>query len=316
MNSVTFLVQLPPPINGLSVCSAAVLEQVGTHGQATDSIDLSPKFRWWPLKVASRMLRWTAALARVCVARRSSNMIYMPVDSRLGIIINISFLLLARALRYKVVLHYHNYTYLNRRSRLMDVLQKLAWPEVVHVVLCAGMGKALQSMYWKQPKRPANLIILSNAFLIQPRPARQRRGVLKIGILANLSLEKGVGEFIELFETLRERDLDVEGKLAGPLIDERTQSVVNAAISRSDGRLQWLGPINGSLKWEFYEGLDVFVFPTKYEHEAQPIVLFEALACGCALITTPRGCIREDHGNVAREALRSTEFRSGCRRLA
>lgn len=54
-------------------------------------------------------------------------------------------------------------------------------------------------------------------------------------------------------------------------------------------------------KARFFNDIDVFVFLTTYLNEAQPTVLFEAMAHGIPVISYDRGCIRSqvaDGGNV------------------
>jgi glycosyltransferase involved in cell wall biosynthesis len=62
---------------------------------------------------------------------------------------------------------------------------------------------------------------------------------------------------------------------------------------------QYLGPLYGDAKQRFYEQLDIFLFPTRYANEAEPLVVFEALRSGVHVIACDRGSIPEMLANGA-----------------
>lgn len=51
----------------------------------------------------------------------------------------------------------------------------------------------------------------------------------------------------------------------------------------------WIRGASGSEKWKLYNNAHIFILPTYYPTEAQPLVLIEAMAFGCAIITTRQG---------------------------
>jgi glycosyltransferase involved in cell wall biosynthesis len=51
--------------------------------------------------------------------------------------------------------------------------------------------------------------------------------------------------------------------------------------------------VTGDAKLGFFEEITHFVFPSRYVHEAAPLVLYEALAAGAVCISTRRGSIPE-----------------------
>lgn len=54
-----------------------------------------------------------------------------------------------------------------------------------------------------------------------------------------------------------------------------------------------VGKVQSEDKNRFYQQIDLFLFPTRYAVEAQPNVVFEALASGCPVAAFDRGCIAE-----------------------
>lgn len=53
-----------------------------------------------------------------------------------------------------------------------------------------------------------------------------------------------------------------------------------------NGSVVFHGPLYGAEKQEFFQKSDVFLFPTRYQTEAQPLVLLEALNCNLQIITS------------------------------
>jgi len=56
-------------------------------------------------------------------------------------------------------------------------------------------------------------------------------------------------------------------------------------------RVRWIKGAVGVDKAALFREADIFVLPTRYAVEAQPLVLLEAMASGCAIITTRAGQI-------------------------
>ncbi|PAP77162.1 glycosyltransferase family 4 protein [Rubrivirga marina] len=133
--------------------------------------------------------------------------------------------------------------------------------------------------------------------------------------LLHLSLlveSKGYPEFLEALEQLSHRDLGrrVEAVLCGPpaftsyctrfttveaksaWIDERVRRI-NASGSVS---VEWIPGAQGAEKKALFDAAHVFVFPSRFPVEAQPLVLLEAMAAGCAILTSTVGEIPSTMG--------------------
>jgi glycosyltransferase involved in cell wall biosynthesis len=59
------------------------------------------------------------------------------------------------------------------------------------------------------------------------------------------------------------------------------------------GNIDYLGPVYGNNKDQFFRSIDVLVVPTIYKTEAAPLVCYEALAYGVPVIAFDRGAIAE-----------------------
>jgi glycosyltransferase involved in cell wall biosynthesis len=115
---------------------------------------------------------------------------------------------------------------------------------------------------------------------------------VRIGLLSNLSAEKGLHEALELAQQSTAANVPLELHLAGPIDDLDRDAVEDVCSRLPDGPQLW-GPVFGEDKDRFFRSIDLFVFPTRYENEAQPLVLLEAMAYGRPVIAFSRGCIEE-----------------------
>jgi glycosyltransferase involved in cell wall biosynthesis len=114
---------------------------------------------------------------------------------------------------------------------------------------------------------------------------------LRIGHLSNLSREKGIGTVLQCMHELRKRGIDVELWLAGPAEDADTSALIACAQAEFGESVSYLGRLDPREVARFYEDIDIFLFPTFYEHEAEPLVLIDAVSAGVPVIATDRGCI-------------------------
>ena len=158
---------------------------------------------------------------------------------------------------------------------------------------------------------PSNAFVLSNISLIgandielddpffgeNSRPLRPMR----IGMLSNLTREKGVDDFLSLvdvFNNSSQLSQLVNFDLAGPCGDDLKSEIQSYAIKNIS--LTYMGPIYKEQKKHFFENIDDFVFPTKYKNAAEPLVLYEALSYGALVYSYERGCIGSEMSSLIR----------------
>ena len=116
-----------------------------------------------------------------------------------------------------------------------------------------------------------------------------------LGHLSNLCAEKGTHLVLDLFERMLEKGSGVSVVLAGPILEDDLWARIERLKKEHGDLITWLGLVTGSEKTKFFEAIDLFVFPTLYKHEAQPLVLLEALGYGVPIVSMRRGCIAFDY---------------------
>ncbi len=116
-------------------------------------------------------------------------------------------------------------------------------------------------------------------------PEHKKEEIFRIGTLSFLGPRKRIDLLIKSF-----LEADVDGELtiagSGRMIKELKR------VADGDNRVKFLGFVPEEEVKDFYNSLDVFVFPTKFEGYGLPIV--EAMACKVPVVTLSDAIIPSD----------------------
>ena len=112
----------------------------------------------------------------------------------------------------------------------------------------------------------------------------------KILYLSNLMKEKGILEVLKVSEKFNEDD--IEFNLAGA-IEPEIKEIVEDYLGKYPNKIVYHGVVNGQKKKELLLNNDIFILPTYYSNEGQPISILEAYVTGCSVVTTYQGGIED-----------------------
>lgn len=282
----------PPPLHGMSAVNLALNRHLAANGWIIEKLDTAPT----TLKrdLFSRLSRLRKLFSVWFYILRTTNnqaVLYIALSGEWGQIFDLISLFLARIKKYPCVLHHHSYAYLRKRSALTALLIQVAGKKAIHVVLSAEMGRTIQNQYGLTN----TIIVVSNLAFSQPDcHFRMRTRMEKIGYLSNITKSKGGEIIIQLAYEIKKKGVSIDIVLAGPCPEDDLAQKLRTAMSASV--LDWRGGVYGDQKNSFFEEIDVFIFPTQYENEAEPLVIWEALAAGIPVISYQRGSIGEQVG--------------------
>ncbi|WFU45214.1 glycosyltransferase family 4 protein [Bradyrhizobium sp. CB82] len=283
----------PPPLHGLSKISHSIasdlakLADVHRFDLSSRSLARSPVYhlrRLWAVLIAAGGILRNGLRPNPCL--------YIPADGGLGLVYTLFLTALARASGQAIFIHHHSFSAIDRRQLLMSVLVSVAGRRATHIFLCQLMQRRFRDNYsgeWRG-------VISSNVVHVPATSEMPSRatGRITVGLLSNLTQEKGLHLFLDLLRACQRRGVPVRGLLAGPIENSADAVMVEAARSEIGEHLSYLGPLYGAEKNRFLSELDIFVFPTRYRNEAQPNAVFEAMSAGAAVVVFARGCLGED----------------------
>jgi len=121
--------------------------------------------------------------------------------------------------------------------------------------------------------------------------AKKLEGRLVFTFLSNMIPEKGCFEILEALLLLGDIGTNhIDFYFAGSFADDATKVKFEHLSNKLDF-ISFEGFVSGDRKRRLLEKTHVFVLPTYYPFEGQPVSILEAYAAGCAVITTPHSGI-------------------------
>jgi glycosyltransferase involved in cell wall biosynthesis len=293
ISPVGMLVVLPGPITGMTA-STKFLHDYLKLRLDVELFDLSRGYskgsKTWKFR---KFFNGFLALFWILfgAGRRCKTMIIAP-NAGAGLLITVVHVFCAKRMRMRVVLHHHVCSYFSRKSWLMVFVQKLLSPGDLNLMLGREMTEARNKFY---PTKAVDYD-LPYGYMVIGSDSGSFRGQtdlkpMVIGHLSNLTIEKGLVEVVDTVKNLVSSGIDVELVLAGPTCGDREAEIIDSAKTELGNHLNYLGPVYGREKMDFFERIDLFLFPSKYANEAQPIVIIEALGYGVPVLATDIGCI-------------------------
>lgn len=112
--------------------------------------------------------------------------------------------------------------------------------------------------------------------------------------LSNMIRTKGYYELLQSAPILLEAGIHFDITFAGAFRSTSDETQFHEFIKRYnlEKSVKYAGLVTGSAKNKLLETSNIFVLPTSYPNEGQPISILEAMAAGIAIITT-------DHGGIS-----------------
>lgn len=303
MTNIIFIGPFPEPINGQSLVTKKLFEQFNEDGFDISLVDTSSSKKIRIFDIASRV---TVHLRAIFVLCCSPGNVYLSLNSNAGMWLSLIVAIFATARGKYVALHHHAFKHFKKPSIPMKLISLLPSRRVLHVVLGNTMKKILKERYGDH----LNACILNNSNII-PREyldiVKSNKSKTTTGHMSNLSKEKGCLIAIDSVIHSKAKGLNCRLILAGPQVDGSIKQSIESARESLGHDLEYWGPVYGKNKKKFFDDIDVFIFPSTYSNEAEPLVMLESLAAGVPVVAFDVGCIGEDLDSIGGMAINPSE---------
>jgi glycosyltransferase involved in cell wall biosynthesis len=284
---LTLIGPIPPPVTGQSVVASQMVSELKPHfaRMRIANINVGEDSGWRRRAVSLR--KSVSALWSI----PSSDAVYIAVKAHRGMWLTTVAAGLARLAGARVFLHHHSYDYVQARKLRMVALTLVAGPHARHIVLSRSMAADLSRV---MPEIPRPLIIGNAGFIdraLLEVALKADDGDLVLGHLSNLRHMKGVAEVVDLASALNHAGTRARLILGGPAENDEARLHLDRAARELGELFEYRGPLAGEAKKAFFEQITHFVFPSR--DEAQPLVLYEAMAAGVICVATRQGSVAE-----------------------
>lgn len=283
---------LSPPITGVSICNDKIIDKlpqafnikvkhVNTSGNSfTEKVGT---FSF--LKLINQFVNYIYLYKIIRV-----DTVYLTIGQTFyGVLKYAPFIYVAKFLNKKVIIHIHG-DFLRTQYDLLSGLKKKLFSQILKkadkgIVLSENLKNNLI------PFLPKNRIFILHNYVENYLLHHTERNILnrsknglRIVYLSNLMTEKGIFDLLNALEILQQKKVKFRAQLAGN-IDINIKDEILNKISKIEN-CDYLGVVNGEEKKNLLLESNVFVFPTYYKMEGQPISLLEAMATENIILTT------------------------------
>ena len=304
--SVILVGPLPPPIHGVTISTERLLSSPLREKLDLRHLDTSDH-RSMETVGALDIRNVTLGLAsywdllRLCLARRP-DAVYVPISqTALGFLRDSVYLLLPKLFGAAIVIHLrggHFGRFYAGTNALMRWYIDLSMRCVERVIVLGQVFKPIFAAWIDD----GHIDVVPNGtdLVIEGVAEKLRqpnRGPLTVTYLSNLVPTKGIEEFVRMALDIAAAESDVSFAVAGDWLQrgtaaERTVKGLLASAAAAD-RIRFLGEVQGAAKAALLARTDIYVLPTYYPFEGQPNAIVEAMAAGCAVVSTDHAAIPE-----------------------
>jgi glycosyltransferase involved in cell wall biosynthesis len=266
-----------------AIAHQATVQRFDTEG--TDKRSSAPHhrmFKVWTLLVTLTRLSYR-------LVRHRPNALVIGSSASAVMLFDAVISSIAAIMRVPVYIYHHSFAYLRPES--------IAWYHKLgmrmmrkrhHIALCEHMAQALAVRHGVDAQ---SIFKVSNAAYVKPTiPHVAGDGVdIRLGFLSSIQVSKGIFEFLDFVDDLQHSGCRVSALIAG--VPEPAIAVRFFQRLQQSAHSQYLGPIGGLSKAKFFTDIDMLVLPSRHTHEAEPLVVIEALSHAVPVLVTKRGCL-------------------------
>ncbi len=218
------------------------------------------------------------------------DMVYItPGQTFFGLLKYMLFIVTSKILRKELIIHIHG-NYVGLEYNFLKGIKKKLFKWLLSqaskgIVLSESLSGNMSPFVHK-----SKIFVLYNFvedFLFSDRKTINRKltqSKPKIIFLSNLMEEKGIFDLLEALRILEEKGFDYEAKIAGNL-DTTHENKLQAYI-KTLKKTKYVGIVSGKNKKDLLLWSNIFILPTFYKMEGQPISILEAMATGNIVLTT------------------------------
>lgn len=306
-NNIILVGPLPPPEYGQSVSFRMLVNNLGSEWNSkVVNITLEGVKPGEAISFA-QILGWVGILFQFlfeCIRSRRKGIVYITIAQSLkGFLRDAVMIWMAVALNKHVVIHLKggNFgVFLAGQRLILRLFIEWTWGQASKIVI---LGPSLLEMFSGAPTLLEKVVVVQNGYPAEELPrlenfSNKNRTALRFLYLSNMIQSKGYYRLLDALEMLKTNGVCFFCDFCGEFYsspDDELSIPANRLNQKFIERVKQLGledhvkyhgKVVGDKKWQLLRSADVFVLPTSYQNEGQPVSIIEALASGTAVVST------------------------------
>ena len=288
MKKVLIIGPFPNPISGVSIANKVVEEILNADLNFTvEKINTSypifdEQIGEFSIQKFLFYLRINSSFFKVL----KNNIIYItPGQTFFGVLKYALFIVAASALRKELIIHVHG-NYLGKEYQSLKGIKRVLFYFLVSrftkgIVLSNSLKQNLTPFL-----KDKNIFSLPNFAqdYLYTKDKKFVKDELRIFYLSNLMKEKGIFCLLNALKILEKNNIIYKAKIAGNIDQNYSKEILKLFTELKNA--EYIGIVNGDDKKSLLEWGNIFVLPTFYKMEGQPISILEAMATTNLVVTT------------------------------
>jgi glycosyltransferase involved in cell wall biosynthesis len=280
----------PDPVTGVSVANDRLKSYLSKRGLKVNFIDTnfynmsSHQGAKLPLKQIFHFIKRYSGLFKIF----SSDIVYItPGQTFFGIVKYAPFILFALLLNKPYLIHLHG-NYLGKEYLQLKGSRKYIFRFLIsHARFGIALSHSLKENF-KGLLQEDHITVIENfadkdLFLLDQES--KEFSFPKVLFLSNLIKEKGILDVLDALIILKRKNVRFSAVLAGQM-EEDIRGLLKEKLNELGPSVLYYPIVLGHLKTQVLREANVFILPTYYSMEGQPISVLEAMASGNTVICT------------------------------
>jgi len=287
------LIQLPPPVHGVSTINKQIVESDLIGEKVTFDI-IQPGFSKKLSDVGGvsfyKLFRTISLYLKTWIRLLMKNydLIYFTFTpsgnafSRDAILLKI-----INSNKHKVLVHLHGLGLFKSYQNSGNIIKrwvKKGFDKSNVICLSDKMKGDLGNL------KTRKTFVLNNGVQFEDLRIIKKPGPIHLIFFSNLNVSKGIFVFLETLNELNKKNIDFRTSIVGEEFDVTYNQVLEYLDEHNiRNKVEQLGPLYESEKWSCLQESDIMILPT--ENDSFPLTILEALQAGLVVISTSVGGI-------------------------
>ncbi len=292
---VLFLVQLPPPVHGVSLMNTYIIESDIINKnfdfnvidlRFVNSMDQLQKFS---ISKVLTVLKYCFEIAYKMLIFKPQLVYFTLMPTGLGFYRDAFYVFILKIFKTKIILHLHGKGIKkNTNNVVKKKIYKWVFSNTYIICLSERLTEDISDVYSGDP------FIVPNGIEVQPKINGiinlSNKSIPQILFLSNYTRNKGILVLIEALSILKKQGYIFNARFVGAPFDITTEFLQKTIINQNLTEVvKIIGPLYDKNKFLEFQNADIFVFPTY--NDVFGLVNLEAMQYSLPVISTFEGSI-------------------------